>query len=133
MKRVIAIKALPFVINRVAVAYPKNLTQLGLEIMGGTDEKTDDVRILRHILSFIKNLGVDIKTCEMTIVDCQHYINRVDQYDFSEAVAADLKRQLNANTGVKKRNWKRFADNAPSNNGTALPPEDGTNCRTHGG
>ena len=106
---------------------PEEFTQMGLEIMGGTNEKTDDARVLRQILNFIKNFGVDIKTCEMTIVDCRHYINRVDQYGFSELVAPDLKRRLNANTGDIDNLLeivKRFADNAPSNNITTLPPED---------
>ncbi|MGI9440316.1 MAG: ATP phosphoribosyltransferase regulatory subunit [Parvibaculales bacterium] len=104
---------------------PEESMQIGLEIMGGTDEKADDAKILRHILNFIKNLGIDIKLCEMTMVDCRHFINRVDQYGFSEVVAADLKQRLNANISVNdlEEILKRFADNAPSNNITALPPE----------
>ena len=105
---------------------PEEFTQMGLEIIGGTDEKTDDAKILRHILIFIKNLGIDIKICKMTIVDCRHYINRVNQYKFSEAVATDLKQRLNANTGAisdLEETLGIFANNTPSNNITTLPPE----------
>ena len=103
---------------------PEEFTQMGLEIIGGADEKADDAKILQNILAIIKNFGVDIKTCKMTIVDCRHYINRIDQYGFSEAVAADLKRRLNANTGAigdLEKTLKRFADNAPSDSATPPP------------
>ena len=104
---------------------PEEFAQVGLEIMGGTDEKENDATILRQILNYIKNAGVDIDDCRIAVGDCRHYINRIDQYGFSEAVAADLKRRVNANiiTTDLGETLKKFADNAPSNNITTLPPE----------
>ena len=78
----------------------EEFTQIGLEIMGGANEKADDARVLRHIIKFIKNAGVDLAACEVTIADAQHFTNMVDQYDFSEPIATTIKRQLTGNVNL---------------------------------
>ena len=103
---------------------PEEFTQLGLEIIGGAGGLADDASVLKQVLTTIADAGLPLSKCEITLSDAQHYIRKVDGYDFSDTFARALKHQLLRNQSFNDllKFQEKLADSAPAQN--VVPPND---------